>query len=167
MKLTQLFPIVPVLSACALFATPSTGRADHKVTIYRDRDGDGHYNKKKIEIPHRQYYSHGAPYYSHGGYPSYYRPYSSYYGSSYYGSGPSLSVSVNRSYSPGYSQSSSSDDLAVDVQRELRRRGYYRGSIDGDVGPGTRAAIRAYQYDRGLSATGRIDRSLLRSLGIG
>jgi peptidoglycan hydrolase-like protein with peptidoglycan-binding domain len=55
----------------------------------------------------------------------------------------------------------------VDVQRELRRRGYYHGPIDGDVGPGTRAAIRAYQNDRGFAVTGRIDRSLLRALGVG
>ena len=164
MKLTRLFPIVPVLSICALLATPSTGWTDHKkAKVYVDRDHDGHYNKKKIEIPHGKYYSHGSPYYSHRSYPSSYgRP---YYPS--YGYGPSVSVSVGRSYSSRYSESNYSDDLAVDVQRELRRRGYYRGSIDGDVGSGTRAAIRAYQYDRGLSATGRIDSSLLRALGIG
>ena len=42
----------------------------------------------------------------------------------------------------------------------------YRGEIDGDIGPGTRAAIRRYQYERRLEVTGRIDRSLLRSLGL-
>lgn len=92
------------------------------------------------------------------------RPYPSYgYGYGYpYHSGPSFSVSVHRSYAPSYS-----DDLSVDVQRELRRRGYYRGPIDGDVGPGTRTAIRDYQYSRGLPVTGRIDRNLLHSLGLG
>ena len=59
------------------------------------------------------------------------------------------------------------DNVAVDVQRELRQRGYYRGSIDGSIGAGSREAIRAFQYDRGLAATGRIDSSLLRALGIG
>ncbi len=59
-----------------------------------------------------------------------------------------------------------SDALAVDVQRSLARRGFYRGQIDGDVGPGTRAAIRSYQYDRGLTVTGRIDGALVRSLGL-
>ena len=58
------------------------------------------------------------------------------------------------------------DDLAVDVQRALARRGFYRGGVDGDVGPGTRAAIRAYQYEHRLEVTGRIDGSLLRSLGL-
>jgi peptidoglycan hydrolase-like protein with peptidoglycan-binding domain len=54
----------------------------------------------------------------------------------------------------------------IDVQQALRRRGYYHGSIDGDAGPGTRGAIRAYQDDRGLAVTGRIDAALVRSLGI-
>jgi len=58
------------------------------------------------------------------------------------------------------------DDLNVDVQRALSHDGYYRGDIDGDVGPGTRGAIRQYQYDHHLEVTGRIDRSLLHSLGI-
>lgn len=63
-------------------------------------------------------------------------------------------------------RASASDELAVDVQRALARRGYYRGEIDGDVGPGTRAAIRSYQYNRGMTVTGRIDNALLRSLGL-
>ena len=56
--------------------------------------------------------------------------------------------------------------VAVDVQVALRRRGYYRGPIDGDIGPGSREAIRAYQYDHRLRVTGYITDSLLRSLGI-
>jgi hypothetical protein len=154
MNLTKLFPVVPMLSAFALLATPSAGLSDHKVTVYRDRDHDGHFVKKSFDLSHDHRSYHGRPYY-------YSRPYP-YYG---YGYGPSFSVSVNRSYSPRYSEGDS-DDLAVDVQRELRRRGYYRGSIDGDVGPGTRNAISHYQYDRGLPTSGRIDRSLLRALGI-
>ena len=97
---------------------------------------------------------------------------SSYYGRSpYYYSRPSIGFSYYSRPSTVYRgqavYGSYSDSLAVDVQRELRRRGYYRGPIDGDIGPGSRSAIRAYQYDRGLSTTGRFDSSLLRSLGIG
>jgi hypothetical protein len=65
-----------------------------------------------------------------------------------------------------YSSSSYSRSLEADVQLALRRRGYYHGPIDGDAGPGTRSAIRDYQYDRGLAPTGRIDRDLIRSLGL-
>lgn len=56
--------------------------------------------------------------------------------------------------------------LEADVQAALRRNGYYRGPVDGEIGASTRSAIRDYQYDQGLSATGRIDRSLLNSLGL-
>ena len=102
-------------------------------------------------------------------YPTYYSGYP--YSSSFYSS-PSIGVSL--STAPIYTSYSRSvrssgyddDDLAIGVQRALSRRGYYKGGIDGEVGPGTRAAIRQYQYDRRLEVTGRIDRSLLRSLGL-
>lgn len=54
----------------------------------------------------------------------------------------------------------------IDVQRALRRRGYYFGDVDGDIGPRSRAAIRDYQADHRLPITGRVDGPLLRSLGI-
>lgn len=103
---------------------------------------------------------------SFGFYGSYYPYYSTpYYGGDYYDdydSGPSVGFSITDSSS----YRSGGDDLAIGVQRALRRDGYYRGSVDGDVGPGTRGAIRQYQYDHGLEVTGRIDRGLLRSLGL-
>jgi peptidoglycan hydrolase-like protein with peptidoglycan-binding domain len=52
------------------------------------------------------------------------------------------------------------------VQQELAREGYYRGSIDGQVGPLTRAAIAAYQKDNGLPVTGKITGDLLQSMGL-
>ncbi len=54
----------------------------------------------------------------------------------------------------------------VAVQRALTRLGYYRGPVDGDIGPGTRASIARYQRDRGLRVTGVVDSTLLRSLGL-
>ncbi|MBX6322346.1 MAG: peptidoglycan-binding protein, partial [Rhodospirillaceae bacterium] len=42
------------------------------------------------------------------------------------------------------------------IQSELQRLGYYDGSIDGDFGPGTRAAVRRYQEDIGEEATGQL-----------
>ncbi|MES2569893.1 MAG: peptidoglycan-binding domain-containing protein, partial [Verrucomicrobiota bacterium] len=68
---------------------------------------------------------------------------------------------VNRRHAVG------TDELGLDVQRNLRRLGYYRGAIDGNVGPGTRAAIRNYQSEHGLRVTGRIDSELLEALEIG
>ena len=57
--------------------------------------------------------------------------------------------------------------LTMDVraaQRELRERKFYSGPIDGVIGPATAAALRAYQRDRGLTVTGRLDAPTIRSL---
>jgi len=56
--------------------------------------------------------------------------------------------------------------LTAQVQRELRRLGYYDGSVDGEIGPITRRAIRGFQEENGLEITGTIDQALLRLLGI-
>ena len=54
----------------------------------------------------------------------------------------------------------------VRVQDALRARRYYQGMVDGMNGPMTQAAIRAYQLDRGLPVTGRIDALLISDLGL-
>lgn len=56
--------------------------------------------------------------------------------------------------------------LTAQVQRKLKKLGYYEGVVDGEMGRGTRGAIRAYQNENGLSETGAVDRPLLRSLGL-
>ena len=43
---------------------------------------------------------------------------------------------------------------SVNIQKALKKAGYYNGAIDGKVGPGTRDAIAAFQKDNGLSADG-------------
>lgn len=168
-----------------LFAAPATG-----FTHDKHHDHDDHHSSGGRAVYVQPYcapsYGYGHGYRSYGYSPYYYsRPsvsvgfYStpSYYGSSSYGTSDydddSYSTRTYYRSAPRttyrYSyrdSSSSSDDLTVDVQRALARRGYYRGSIDGDIGPGTRAAIRSYQYTRGLEVTGRIDGTLLRSLGV-
>lgn len=63
-----------------------------------------------------------------------------------------------------YAQQPSSDPLVAEVQRELAERGYYQTTVDGIIGPATRAAIGAYQSDAGLPVDGRISQSLLDSL---
>jgi peptidoglycan hydrolase-like protein with peptidoglycan-binding domain len=42
----------------------------------------------------------------------------------------------------------------LDVQRQLSVLGLYASAVDGDFGPGTRKAIRSFQRDNGLKATG-------------
>ena len=56
--------------------------------------------------------------------------------------------------------------IVSNVQARLTDLGYYRGPIDGDIGPITRDAIASYQSDYGLSVTGRINTVLLHSLGL-
>jgi peptidoglycan hydrolase-like protein with peptidoglycan-binding domain len=56
--------------------------------------------------------------------------------------------------------------IAAHVQEQLARRRYYRGAIDSVVGPETRRAIRRYQSDHDLSATGRLNLDVLHALGL-
>jgi hypothetical protein len=106
-------------------------------------------------------YGYGYPYYSYGpsvsfgfGYPySYgYYPYDYSYG--YYG--------YNR---PGYN-SYANGSIVIQVQSRLARAGYYRGPIDGVMGPRTHYAIRAYERDHGLRVDGMISGQLVRNMGL-
>lgn len=62
----------------------------------------------------------------------------------------------------------------ADVQRRvifgaqtlLARQGTYRGMIDGEFGPGTSAAVRAYQSRFGIAQSGRLDLETLGALGL-
>ena len=52
------------------------------------------------------------------------------------------------------------------VQAALQQQGYYRGGVDGLIGPLTRGAIADYQRDHGLYMTSTIDQPTLQSLGM-
>lgn len=52
------------------------------------------------------------------------------------------------------------------VQIALRDQGYYRGAIDGLIGPETRSAVADYQRDQGLVVTAAIDEPTLATLGL-
>jgi murein L,D-transpeptidase YcbB/YkuD len=60
-------------------------------------------------------------------------------------------------------KSSSTDDRIVrvsaspqEVQQALKKAGYYKGPIDGNIGSGTKSAISQFQRDKGLKADGVI-----------
>ncbi len=59
------------------------------------------------------------------------------------------------------------DRVIADVQAELQQMGYYRGEVDGLLGPLTREALIAYQADQGLMQTAVIDEPTLNSLNMG
>ncbi len=118
---------------------------------------------------HSGHWSSGYGY--RGGHGYYHRGYGYGYGyGPYFGYSPVYPVVVGGGY---YSQRVYEgrevyhrDSVGADVQVALRKRGYYSGAIDGDIGPGTRSAIRRYQRDHDLRATGAINDSLLDRLGL-
>jgi hypothetical protein len=59
------------------------------------------------------------------------------------------------------------DKVIADVQAVLQEMGYYRGEVDGLLGPLTREALTAYQAENGLTTTAAIDQPTLDSLGMG
>ena len=145
-----------VTSGIMLLVAPAIAK-DHD----KDHDWDKKHNKHSNEYyrDHRSNVTIGIA-----------SPHQRYYGSSYgshyrssYGSSSTVIIARDR---PSYygRESYSGRSVEIDVQRGLSRRGYYRGPIDGDIGPGSRASIRAFQADNGYAPTGRIDRGLIVAL---
>ena len=58
------------------------------------------------------------------------------------------------------------DQVIANVQAALQEQGYYRGEVDGLLGPLTRAALADYQQAQGLTTTAAIDEPTLDSLGL-
>ncbi|HEY2681190.1 MAG TPA: peptidoglycan-binding domain-containing protein [Candidatus Udaeobacter sp.] len=58
------------------------------------------------------------------------------------------------------------DKVIADVQGVLQEMGYYKGEVDGLLGPLTREALTAYQAEQGLTQTAAIDEPTLDSLGM-
>ena len=52
------------------------------------------------------------------------------------------------------------------AQRSLQKKGFYKGNIDGNMGPETQAAIREYQKNSNLTVTGKLDQATLSGLGV-
>jgi hypothetical protein len=106
------------------------------------RDWDRH--RDHFWNGHRCRFVNGAWFiYDTGFYPYDYWYPSDYYASDYY--------AEPYAYDSGYGDSDSS--VAAEQER-LAREGYYRGEIDGILGPETRRAIARYQSDHGQRVTG-------------
>ena len=56
--------------------------------------------------------------------------------------------------------------VIVGTQTLLARYGFYRSGIDGEFGPGTEAAVRAFQARAGLVPDGRLNMATLAALGL-
>ena len=57
-----------------------------------------------------------------------------------------------------------SKPLVVEAQTLLTRRGYYIGAVDGVAGLRTREAVRRFQEDAKMTATGAIDQPLVDAI---
>jgi Putative peptidoglycan binding domain len=67
----------------------------------------------------------------------------------------------------GYENAAPYDDsLVAQVQTRLARAGYYRGAIDGVMGPETRRAIRGYERSHGLRVDGMVSNELIGTMGL-
>lgn len=53
-----------------------------------------------------------------------------------------------------------------EVQRRLKLWGYYKGSVDGVFGAGTRSAVVAFQKKNGLKADGVVGKETYKALGM-
>ena len=78
------------------------------------------------------------------------------------GNNSSQPSSASASQSPALSQG-----MIQQVQTRLQQAGTYSGRIDGLWGPETEAAVRSYQQQHNLNATGQLDGDTLASLNLG
>ena len=121
----------------------------------------------------RYYYGGPSYYYGGSGYP-YYGYYSSWPSASYGYYPYGYSGGYPYSYYRGYSNSSSyyqpgygyDVGTVAAVQRRLGQLGYYRGVVDGVIGPQTRAAIGAFENTNGMVVDGMITTRLLNRMGL-
>jgi hypothetical protein len=106
------------------------------------------------------------PYYGYGyGYDYY--PYESSYSGEYYDNGTygdtqAPAQDSNNAYTDNTQDEGGS--RISEIQSALAREGYYDGAIDGQMGPATRRALRRYQSNHGLEATGTINRAVIGAL---
>ena len=99
-------------------------------------------------------------------------------GSSTSGAGGRQASATSRSYaatpnynspaqSSGWQNGQLSPDMIRQVQDNLSHAGVYKGRADGVWGPQTEAAVRDYQQQHNLNATGQLDQPTLSAMNIG
>lgn len=61
---------------------------------------------------------------------------------------------------------SHSGEKVLAVQRQLSKTGYFSGRVNGEFGLDTRSAIKTFQKENGIHATGETDYETLSAMGI-
>jgi peptidoglycan hydrolase-like protein with peptidoglycan-binding domain len=60
-----------------------------------------------------------------------------------------------------------SPNMIRDVQQNLKQAGLYNARVDGVWGPRTQAAVRDYQQQHNMNATGELDQQTLDAMNLG
>lgn len=96
-------------------------------------------------------------------------------------SDPAAKEQAGKPSTPATSESKPADRMSADkdrmgmtaspeqvrqVQQALKDKGKDPGPIDGVMGPQTKSALKDYQQDEGLKATGQLDTATLAKLGV-
>lgn len=79
---------------------------------------------------------------------------------------PSMGSGSGVSQDKPWSDQRASIDSVKKLQESLKEKGYDAGPVDGLVGPRTQAALRQFQQDQGLDASGEINAETLTALDI-
>jgi peptidoglycan hydrolase-like protein with peptidoglycan-binding domain len=58
-------------------------------------------------------------------------------------------------------------DMIRSVQQNLQQGNLYHGRVDGVWGPATQAAVRTYQQQHNMNATGQLDQATLAAMNLG
>jgi hypothetical protein len=124
----------------------------------------GFYPWWPIGYPFDYYYGYGYYPYDYYGYGSGYGYDPGYYGDQYYGGQGDYYGQDGYAAPDQYGEA---DSPVAAAQERLAREGYYHGRIDGVFGPETESALRAFQRDHGLNASGYLTLETRQALGIG
>ena len=83
-----------------------------------------------------------------------------------------LVVLCGTGFSPAFAElnSASSQEVSqadpTEIQKALTEAGFYKGKIDGKIGPQTKKAIKAFQREKGLKPDGVVDSRTWAELNI-
>ncbi len=117
------------------------------------------------DYPYYGYGYYGYPY-NYGYYPN---GYSGDYGYGYTDPGDQSGYNNGYNDQSGYQNSyggQSANSTVAAVQDRLSRDGFYRGQIDGVMGPETRHAIVRFQTKHGLGISGELTTETLNAMGL-
>jgi hypothetical protein len=147
-------------------------RQGNRVSSARFNNWNGNWHHRRFRDRFIFIDAFGFPFYSFYPYPYYgYYPYgySAYYqgGAAYYSGDSAYNDDATYNNGGVYGGDAAANSSTVaQVQRTLARGGYYKGAIDGEMGPRTYYAIRAYQRSHNLRVDGAINDQLRSRMGL-